>query len=92
MALVREPEFSYGLNVIFRPQPNSLSAKNGLIPPEIVDRMACAQKEKSKECEFIDYITDDGEREQDDEEDKDRDDLFDNHGDPAYDESEVVDA
>jgi hypothetical protein len=53
--------------------------------------MAHLQKEKLKEYGFIDYITDDGESKQDDEEDKGHDGHFDNHGDPAYDESEVVD-
>ena len=53
--------------------------------------MAHLQKEKLKEYGFIDYITDDGESKQDDEEDKGHDGHFDNHGDSAYDESEVVD-
>ena len=88
IALIRESEgFSDPLNVVFRTQPKSLIAKNGLLPLEIVDRMAHAQKE---ECEFIDYFAEDGEGEQ--EEDKDHDEHFDNHGDPAYDDSEVVDA
>jgi hypothetical protein len=89
---VNQKEFPTVLNVIFRMQPNSLSTKNGLLTPEIVDRMAHLQKEKLKEYGFIDYITDDGESEQDDEEDKGHDGHFDNHGDPAYGESEVVDA
>jgi hypothetical protein len=93
MALVRErEEYPSGLNDIFGTEPNSLCSKDGLLPPAIVDRMACAQKPQLKECEFVKYITDDGEREQDDEEDKDHDDHFDNHGDAAYDESEAVDA
>jgi len=61
IALVRGPEeYSDNVNAsdlfIFHTQPKSLSSKNGLLPPEIVDRIECFQKVLSKSNESIDLI------------------------------------